>query len=194
MIVFGIALLIFYIAVTKLIDRRSYRRKKHQYGCSEAVKYPYSEPFIGIDLLVKGAKEHTACVYLEEIQRQYAVYGKTHEVRFLGRHTIRTMDPKNIQTVLGLKAKDYGLQPLREGLAIPLFDHGINTADGEYWQHSRSLIKPTFSRAEICNLASLEFHFRRLLELIPKDGAEVDLQPLFSRMVCTSILSYLMIH
>jgi cytochrome P450 monooxygenase len=93
------------------------------------------------------------------------------------------MDSKNIQAVLGLNSKDYGLQPLREGLAMPLFDHGINATDGEYWQYSRSLIKPTFSRTEICNFESLEFHFKRLQELLPTDGATVDLYPLFSRLV-----------
>ena len=180
----GLTVLILYLGITKLLDQRAYERKKRLHNCGEAVKYPHREPLLGLDLLIKDTKEHTACTYLKEIQRQYAVYGKTHEVRFLGQRMIRTIDPKNIQAVLGLNAKDYGLQPLREGLAMPLFDHGINTTDGEYWQYSRSLIKPTFSRMEICNLASLEFHFQRLMELLPKDGTTVDLQPLFSRLVC----------
>ena len=187
-IAFGATALIVYIAITKLIDRRVYEREKRRNGCGEAVKHPHRDPLFGLDLLVKDAKEHAACIYLEEIQRQYAVYGKTHKVRFLGERMIRTMEPKNTQTLLGLNAKDYGLQPLREGLAMPLFNHGINTTDGKYWQYSRSLIKPTFSRVEICNLASLEFHFGRLLELVPKDGTAVDLQPLFSRLVCSSSL------
>lgn len=66
---------------------------------------------------------------------------------------------------------------------MPLFDHGINTTDGEFWQYSRSLIGPTFSRAEICNFSSLEVHVGRLLDLIPRNRSEFDLQPLFSRLV-----------
>ncbi|CAG8983049.1 hypothetical protein HYALB_00006077 [Hymenoscyphus albidus] len=104
---------------------------------------------------------------------------------------IRTMDPKNIKTVLGLNAKDYGLEPLRKGLAMPLFGSGINTTDGKYWQYSRSLIKPTFSRTEICNLDSLEFHFGQLLDLLPKDGETVDLQPLFSRLFLDTSTEFL---
>ncbi|KAF4630119.1 hypothetical protein G7Y89_g8022 [Cudoniella acicularis] len=187
----GGTVLILYIGITKLLDQRAYERKKRLHNCGEAVKYPHRESLFGLDLLIKDTKEHTACTYLKEIQRQYAVYGKTHEVRFLGERMIRTMDPKNIQAVLGLNAKDYGLQPLREGLAMPLFNHGINTTDGEYWQYSRSLIKPTFSRMEICNLASLEFHFRRLMELLPKDGTTVDLQPLFSRLFLDTSTEFL---
>ena len=180
----ALSLFIAYHVGAKILDRISYSRNRRLRGCQEAPRYPHKDPFFGLDLLIKDTKEHNKCIYLAEIMRQYAVYGKTHEVRFLNARMIRTMDPKNIQAVLGLNAKDFGLQPLREGLAMPLFDHGINTTDGEAWQHSRSLIKPTFSRVEICNLDSLESHFGRLLDLLPRDGSEIDLQPLLSRLVC----------
>ena len=153
---------------------------------SRSSKISSQRSILGLDLLIKDTKEHTKSVYLAEIMRQYEAYGKTHEIRFLNARMIRTMDPKNIQAVLGLNAKDFGLQPLREGLAMPLFGRGINTTDGEAWQHSRSLIKPTFSRVEICNLSSLESHVGRLLDLLPQDGSEFDLQPLLSRLVCFS--------
>lgn len=141
------------------------------------MKESHKDLSFGLDLLIKDTEEHTECVYLAETMRQFAVYRKTHEIRFLNARMIRTMESKNIQVVLGLNAKAFGLQPLREGLAMPLFDHGINTTDGEAWQHSRSLIKPIFSRVEICNLSSLESHFGRLLDLLPQDGSEVDLHP-----------------
>ena len=176
-----------YYAGAKIWNRLSYSRKKQMYGCQEAPRYPHKDPFFGLDLLIKDTKEHTKCAYLSEISRQYSTYGKTHEIRFLNARMIRTMDPRNIQAVLGFNAKDFGLQPLREGLAMPLFGPGINTTDGEAWQHSRSLIKPTFSRTEICNLSSLEFHFGRFLDLLPQDGSEVDLQPLLSRLVCRTL-------
>lgn len=183
LLLFALSLLIAYIVGAKILDRLSYSRDKRLHGCQDAKKYPHKDPFFGLDLLIKDTKEHKNSVYLAEIKRQFAIYGKTHEVRFLNARMIRTMDPKNMQAVLGLNAKDFGLQPLREGLAMPLFDRGINTTDGEYWQYSRSLIKPTFSRVEICNLTSLEFHFGRLLDLIPRDRSKIDLQPLFSRLV-----------
>lgn len=88
-----------------------------------------------------------------------------------------------MQAVLGLNARNYGLEPLSEGLAMPSFGKGINTTDGEYWLHSRASIKPTFSKMEICDFTSLEMHFSRLVDLIPKDGMMVDLQSLFSRLM-----------
>ena len=184
LLVLALSFLAFYCIGGKILDLISYTNKKRQHRCQDAPRYPHKDPFFGLDLLVKDTKEHTNCVYLAEIKRQYAVHGKTHEIRFLNARMIRTMDPKNIQAVLGLNSKDYGLQPLRDGLATPLFGNGINTTDGEAWQHSRSLIKPTFSRIEICNFSSLESHFGRLLDLLPHDGSEVDLQPLLSRLVC----------
>jgi len=182
LLAFGLGSIILYITMKAIVERHFYEVEKSRYGCGEAIKYPHKEPIFGLDLLFKSIKEHEDGVYLQEIQRQYALYGKTHEIRLPGKRMIRTMDSKNIQTVLGLNSKDYGLQPPREGFAMPLFGHGINTTDGEYWQYSRSLVKPTFSRAEICNFESMEFHFKRLQELLPTDGATVDLHPLFSRL------------
>ena len=95
---------------------------------------------------------------------------------------IRTMDRNNIQTVLALKFEDFGLQPIRDGIAEPFFGRGINTTDGKFWEYSRSLVKPTFSRVEICNYETLETHLARVFEVIPRDGSSVDLQPLFSRL------------
>jgi len=53
------------------------------------------------------------------------------------------------------------------------------------------LIKPTFSRMEICNFASLELHFQRLVALIPRNRAVVDLQPLFSRLFLDTATEFL---
>lgn len=110
------------------------------------------------------------------------MYGKTHEVKFLDALMIRTMDPETIQAVLGMNAKDYSLQLLREAGGAA-FGHGINTTDGEEWQRSHALGKPTFSRVEIGIFDGLEFHFRRLVDLLPKVGSDVHLQPLLSRLV-----------
>ena len=183
LLLFASSLLVAYYVGAKVLDRIAYSRDKRRHGCQDAQKCPHKDPFFGLDLLIKDTREHTDSVYLAEIKRQFAAYGKTHEIRLLNTRMIRTMEPQNMQAVLGVNAKDFGLQPLREGLAMPLFDHGINTTDGEFWQYSRSLIRPTFSRAEICNFSSLEVYFGRLLDLIPRTRSEIDLQPLFSRLV-----------
>ena len=83
----------------------------------------------------------------------------------------------------------WGLQPLREGIAVPFFDHGINTTDGAFHQYSRSLVRPTFARTAVANLGFLEKHTDHLVAQLPKDGATVDLQPFFSCLVSSVIRS-----
>jgi hypothetical protein len=55
--------------------------------------------------------------------------------------------------------------------------------DGPFWDHSRALIRPTFTRANVANLPAFEVHFQRFLRLLPKDGDTVDLKPLLYRLV-----------
>ena len=116
-------------------------------------------------------------------QKHFASYGRTHEINLFGQRLIHSMEPQNFQAVLATNSDDFGLQPLREGTLLPLLDKGTSTTDGEYWRFSRSLIRPTFARAEIANFDLLQRHVDRFLALIPRDGSSIDLQPLCSRLV-----------
>ncbi|KAF1351058.1 cytochrome P450 [Delphinella strobiligena] len=53
--------------------------------------------------------------------------------------------------------------------------------DGPEWSHSRSLIRPIFTKEQLANLDLLENHVQSLLNLLPGDGSAIDLQPLFHR-------------
>ena len=94
---FGLTSAIIYYIIIKVSESISYIKAKRLHGCQEAPKYPHEDPFFGLDLLIKDTKEHSSGTYLAEVQRQYAVYGKTYEIRFLNARMIRTMDPKNSQ-------------------------------------------------------------------------------------------------
>lgn len=149
-------------------------------GCEDPPKYPHKDPIWGLDLFYSQKRAGEKGTLLATSKRLFQENGKTYEVSILGQRIIHTMDAKNIQTAWANSWKDWGLQPIREGLAVPFFDKGINTTDGEYWQHSRSLIRPTFSRIEVANLKSLEKHTDRFLTRLPRDGSTIDLQGLFS--------------
>jgi hypothetical protein len=82
LVALGVVAVIVYVAITALLDKQSYELEKSCYGCGEAVKYPHQEPIFGLDLLLKDIKEHKACIYLKEVQRQYAVYGKRTKSAF----------------------------------------------------------------------------------------------------------------
>lgn len=158
-------------------------------ACSDAPRYQHTDPILGLDLIRNEKKAHDASVGLRFKRDLFRRYGKTVDTRFFGTRVVRTMDKLNAQAVLALKAQDFGLQPLREGIAEPFFGRGINTTDGKHWEFSQSLVKPTFSRAEISSFAYLERHLERFFDLLPSDAAEtVDLQPLFARFVSSVTL------
>ena len=61
---------------------------------------------------------------------------------------------------------------------------GVFTTDGEYWEHSRKLIAPMFSRAQVSDLSALDVHLDRMFKRLPQDGSTVELQSLLKLMVC----------
>ena len=75
----------------------------------------------------------------------------------------------------------------------PIFGKGIMCTDGETWKHSRNLIKPTFANKQITDLYPVAHatHVQKFLDLIPRDGSIVDLQPLFGRLALDSSTEFL---
>ena len=160
-----------------------YYRERRQRGCSEPPTYAHRDPLLGLDLSIVEKRAYQNGQVFAWNKDLFRRYGRTYQVNSLGTRVIRTMDKQNIKSILATNFHDFGLEPIREGSATPFFDRGINTTDGSFWEYCRGMVKPTFSRAEICNFTSLERHLERLVALIPKDGSTIDLQPLFSRLV-----------
>ncbi|KAL8819488.1 MAG: hypothetical protein Q9191_007725 [Dirinaria sp. TL-2023a] len=96
--------------------------------------------------------------------------------------SIQTADAENIQAISATKFNDFGVGPIRGNIGAPFLDRGVFTDDGEFWKHSRALIRPTFNRAGIADLNSFERHVGRFLALIPKDSSAFDMQPLVKRL------------
>ncbi|KAI9701431.1 MAG: hypothetical protein M1820_006522 [Bogoriella megaspora] len=92
------------------------------------------------------------------------------------------MDSQNIQTVLALKFEDYGRAPIMEAAVEPILGKGIFTSDGAEWGRARAMVKPIFTRSQITDYSALQNHVDRALALIPRNGEEVDLQPIFKKL------------
>ena len=172
-----------FYAISRIRRRLAYVWSKRANGCGDPPKYPHKDPIWGLDLFYAQKWAGEQSIWLPTSKRLFKENGKTYETNLLGQRMIHTMDARNIQTAWAHNYKDWGLQPLREGLAVPFFDKGINTTDGEFWQYSRSLIRPTFARTEVADFASLEKHTDRFLTRVPRDGSTVDVQKLFSCLV-----------
>lgn len=154
-----------------------------QHGCKPQRRYPNKDPLFGFDLffLIRKADRcgHRSQAYAN-LHRQY---GGTFEMKALSRAQIQTAQPENIQAVAATRFEDFGIGPRRGNVGAPFLDRGVFTEDGEFWKHARSLIRPTFNRNEIADLASFENHVSRFLALIPTDATTFDLQLLAKRLV-----------
>ncbi|CAN8105598.1 unnamed protein product [Discula destructiva] len=87
---------------------------------------------------------------------------------------------------------DYEIGPRLEATE-PLIGKGIFNLDDEPWQHSRALIRPGFTRAQVSDLSSLETHVQALISCVPNiNGTTVDLQPLFFNLTIDNATDFLL--
>lgn len=131
------------------------------------------------EMLVAASKNR----FLDLIRGWHRTYGTTFRATMPGRRVTLTVEPKNVQTVLALKFKDFELGVYRNRAMRPLLGYGIFSTDGTMWEHSRALLRPNFTRNQITDINVYETHVGALLRQIPRDGSTVDMQDLFFRMV-----------
>jgi cytochrome P450 len=100
----------------------------------------------------------------------------------LGRPAFVTMEPKNVQYLLS-NLKEYGLSSARDHFHYFIGRTGIFTADGEAWQQSRALVKPSFTKTQIADFELLEENIQELFvamdQLTDPEGV-VAMKPLFN--------------
>lgn len=125
--------------------------------------------------------------FLELVRSWHREFGTTFQAKMIARNIFFTIEPKNIQTVLALKFKDFELGEYRNRALQPLLGYGIFSTDGSKWEHSRALLRPNFTRNQITDINVYETHVATLIERIPRDGSTVDMQDLFFRMVSVSL-------
>ncbi|KAF2233659.1 cytochrome P450 alkane hydroxylase [Viridothelium virens] len=154
----------------------------HSHHCKPIPRYQHADGLWRTLLPKQRAEAYATGRAAPFTQSLFKEYGKTWLEPSWNQTKIHTCDPKNIQAVTATAFGEFGIEPLRAGLSAPFIDRGILNTDGVFWSHSRALIRPTFSRAQISDFESYEKHFRQLLALIPKDGSTIDLQPLLKRL------------
>ena len=126
----------------------------------------------------------------EMLRQRFDACGNTFTSKLLLVNAISTIEPENVKTVLSTRFKDYGLWRRFEFVG-KLLGHGIFTSDGEAWAHSRAMLRPSFAKEQIADLATFERHIEQFFQLIPEDGSTVDLQDLFFRFTMDSATEFL---
>lgn len=163
------------------------------HGCYPPPSIQQRDPIFGLDILLQLFQALKQNRRNSSMKQLFETYGHTFQSRSWSRTKIYSIEPKNIQSVLATDFGSWGVQPMRLFAFEPFVGKGIMCSDGSFWEHSRTLIKPTFARAQIADLhlSTFDNHVQKLIKLIPGDGSTVDLQPLFSRLALDSSTEFL---
>ncbi|KAF7861562.1 hypothetical protein EAF04_008124 [Stromatinia cepivora] len=173
----------YYILVTWNKSRRAAEATRI-HGCKPIPRVPSRDPILGLDTFIQMQKADAAG------QHPHQKYGQTFLMNSLGTE-LQTSQPENIQAICTTAFNDWGVGPVRGTIGLPFLGRGIFTEDGDFWKHSRSLVRPTFSRAEIADLDNFERHVARFLTHIPKDGSTFDMLPLVKRLFLDTSTEFL---
>ena len=185
---FAHALLIAFLSIVITFAYRWLRRYieirsfKKQHGCFDPPQYPHRDRIWGSDLVRERAKALKEGRYFKLYESQFESYGRTFEEFCRRQKTINTIEPVNIQHVLALACDDYIKDPARTKAMAPFMGPSV-FSDGPIWKPSRALVKPIFARAELSDMDHLAVFADRFMELLPKDGGTVDVQPLLHKLV-----------
>ncbi len=170
------------------------RRLAAAQGCGPVVRWKTYDPIFGLDHLWAIYKDYSAHKFLQATTDRFAKL-QSNTIRYSalwGPPTISTIEPDNLKCILATKFKDFNIDQYRKEALQSIMGEGIFASDGQTWQHSRELLKPTFARAEIDDPTYLEAHADDLMKAISAESDDIiDLQPLFSSASLDIITEFL---
>ena len=176
------ALLILRRLYWEITTGASHRRIMKAKNCKPA-KTDRGWPFLfGLDILQRDlalARRHRLLEFIEELFQRLGT--NTFSQHVVGTPLFTTMEPENVKAMLATDFKSFCLGATREPL-VPFLGQGIFSSDGARWQHSRDMLRPNFVRTQIGDTRMFERHVQRLFDLIPRDGATIDLMQPFSKL------------
>ena len=79
----------------------------------------------------------------------------------------------------------------RRDISFPMFGDGIFVQEGAAWKHSRELLRPQFHFKQYDDLDVFKQSVDDLINILPKEGGIVDLQPLFFRLTLDTTTAFL---
>ncbi|GKZ23501.1 hypothetical protein AbraIFM66951_008537 [Aspergillus brasiliensis] len=176
------------LRIRRYIIRRNFARR---HGC-QAPPGVNKDPFLAIDQIWASVRYFRAHSSLEKNNERYCLYGNTYACKVLfGRYRVLTIEPENVKSILSTNFKNWGLGHRLQHFE-PLLGKGIFDTDGDHWATSRALIRPSFNRDQVADLAVFEDLIPDLFARIPRDGVTVvDLQDLFFRYTIDSATDFL---
>ncbi len=138
---------------------------------------------------IQAIKQHRLLPFIATCFAQ--VHAHTRRYCIFNTQFVMTQDPENIKSMLATNFSAWSLGQGRIDEMSSYLGYGIFVNEGAAWKHSRELLRPCFEKSLVADVESLERHVKRLFEVVPQDGSEVDLQPLLhdlSMDVATELL------
>ncbi|RDW57024.1 hypothetical protein BP6252_13896 [Coleophoma cylindrospora] len=196
-----IASLVLYKFVPYVITRYQNAALAKKLGAERVPTLTSSDP-LGIGFIVRIIKSNNVGKLLEHLHERLQILSKqegrpvlTYQTHLFQNWFFVTSDPKNIQALLATQFKDFCLGPIRYGTFSVLLGHGIFSADGPQWEHSRALLRPQFARDQVSDLDLEERHLQNMLLALPveSDGwtKTIDLLPIYFRLTIDSSSEFL---
>ncbi|KAF1851971.1 putative P450 monooxygenase [Cucurbitaria berberidis CBS 394.84] len=145
--------------------------------------FPDFIPHFGLDFTLSNLGALKAHVVLEQQSDDLKDAG-THTIdnQEIGRNFFLTDDPENVKSMLATNFDTWSLGQERIDYLSSFLGHGIFTNEGKAWKHSREMLRPCFERSAVADVSIFAKHTERLIALLPTDGSDVDLQPLFHEL------------
>lgn len=147
-------------------------------GCLPAKtrQTPFTAGFVFWWGQIRAIKEHRLLPFISQSFQELNAHTRYHYM--FGGDFYMTEDPDNIKAILATRSNDWSLGQERIREMASYLGYGIFVNEGAAWKHSREMLRPCFEKSLVADVALLERHTQRLFELLPQDGATVDLQPL----------------
>ncbi|BDD63877.1 hypothetical protein MAP00_008734 [Monascus purpureus] len=129
--------------------------------------------------------------FLEYQISRFENFGRnTFTFTIFGKRIVATREPENIKAMLATQFQDFCLGD-RYKQFHPFLGDGIFTLDGKGWSKARTLLRPQFVKDQVADLALMDDHITRLIELVPKDKSTFDIQRLFFLLTIDSATHFL---
>ncbi|KAK1579249.1 cytochrome P450 [Colletotrichum navitas] len=196
---YALSALVAYYIISSYLARRRLERFAKAHGAT-LPKYVSTKLPFGIDVVWRAIStaRNGGDILDDCIGASYVANGTTFSRPGLfGPTEVYTIDPANIKAVLANNFKDFDLGPRRIKQFKPLLGHSIFTADGAFWEHSRALFRPQFSRDHINDLDKTEAAVQALFRALPLVGRSesgavtVDIMPMLSRFTLDTSTGFL---
>ncbi|KAK5989470.1 Cytochrome P450 52A12 [Cladobotryum mycophilum] len=173
----AIAAFVVVYVVNQIRDYIHHSRRAKELGCEPAAMLHDYDPSGIVNLVqnIMAVREGTFPFFVEKQIAQ--LHEQDGSGRWIGsfrsinpffRRVLLTNDPQNLQAMLATQFKEFGLGVNRTENFAPLLGKGIFAANGKDWEHSRSMLRPQFSRGQVSDLNLEEDHVKALMTVLER--------------------------